>query len=364
MSEVSSIHTLDARNNISLELARQYFKLSPDRVFSEIQLARNQVGEILDKKKVSYSDLKTALVPSINRREIALVFDTLSISDDWYGRDVFARLIPLFHRNSNHSILIGDYSGRNKHQPQLLGALEEALVVRRKVEWKHSSQFYIIYINNVSDAAVTNFDAGLRDYCGYIGYADTTFGSRFKLFLSTILVNHFIKHRNIIIQGNEDDFDSDEDFNMFAYPFEENGYICRNVPSTLFDLFLSYKIERPVVAGFETDTEFSLNAVSPQPLSLSEFSVVIEEAKLRYLHEAKAGSLARAELKSMERHEIESIIRTRMADNYIYNLSIKEEAIKFNIIMELPSINDVPVRILAALEYKPQEKVLRLITLY
>jgi hypothetical protein len=196
----------------------------------------------------------------------------MTIKSSWYGFDVMERVIPLFDRKGNHSVLLGDYLDRPDQERQLFIAFENAVQLRRDVEFQHPTQFYIVYINNLSDAMVQRFDEGLRDYPAYVGIAEMTYASTFKIYLSTMLVNSFIKHGNIILQGHEPDRADEEDVNMNGYPFEENGYSCRSISDDLFGVLLSYKIERPVFPGFESDTEFALNAISPTPMPLDDFS--------------------------------------------------------------------------------------------
>lgn len=367
MTGTRSIHTLNARGNVMLEVVRDYFNVPPEQMFNEIQALRNSVEEALALKGISYDDLKTALVPDRKRKEMALVFDTLAIDDNWYGMEVAKRLIPLFRHDSNHSVLAGDYLDHGADQSLLLEVMSEAVNLTRSVEYKHSTQFYIIYINNLTDAMMAHIHEGLRGWEGYVGYADTTYGSRFKTFLSTMLVNAFIKHRRVIIQGHEDDVPNTEDVNMVGYPFEDFGYTCRSVQSQLEGTLLSYKIERPVFPGFESDTEFSLNAISPNPQPLDAFSIEVEDAKLDYVKTAKAGSIAKAGLERITAVELAALLKAKLSASYIYNMSFDatHDVAKFNVIIELPHpTTGNRVRLLAAMDYQPDGRKLRLITLY
>jgi hypothetical protein len=333
----------------------------------EIQGLRRLVEEALAEKGISYDKLKSALVPDRKRREIALVFDTLSIKSNWYGNDVFERIIPLFDKRSNHSILVGDYLDHQGQADQLFEAFEEAVQLRRDVEFRHPTQFYIVYLNNLTEAMVRRFDEGLLGYPAYVGYADMTYTSHFKIYLSTMLVNLGIKHGSVIIQPHEPDRPNTEDVNMCGYPFEEHGFICRSVSSDLEGVLLSYKIERPVFPGFEVDTEFALNAISLDPMDLDDFEIEVDDAKLAYIKTQKAGSIERSGLEPITSKELAELIRGKISGNYIYNLASDEErgVTKFNIILEVQSrIGPQPTRLLAALEYQPDRKRLRLITLF
>lgn len=76
MSAPKSLHTLNARDHVMLQVMRDHFKLSADQMFREIQGLRHTVEETSAQKDISYDKLKSALVPDQHRREIALVFDS------------------------------------------------------------------------------------------------------------------------------------------------------------------------------------------------------------------------------------------------------------------------------------------------
>ncbi len=366
----TSIHTLDARDNSMLEVVRDYFQLGPDRMLTEIRAVLAQTEQILMSKGIRYADLKTALVPNPKKREIAMVFDTARIPDGWYGFPIHTRIIPLLPKSSNHSVLAGDYLGDHEHQESLYHMLAGNINLARDLDYRHSSQFYFVYLNNLTDRMVASFHTGLFGYEPYVGFVDLTFSSSLKTYVSMILVNHCLKHRGYIIMGHEDDRDSGEDVNMNGYPYEDSGFICRSLPSYLFDLFLSYKIERPVFRGFETDTEFSLNAINPDPMPLFDFGIRVDAAKSDYLLTSKTGSLKRTGLIESVHGELEARIREKISSNYIYNLCHDDQhgTTKFDILLELQpsdaSSASSPIRTMVALEYIPAERCLRLITLH
>jgi hypothetical protein len=269
-------------------------------------------------------------------------------------------------------MLAGDYIGNEKMQEKLYRMFSDEInfASNAEVEYLHSSQFYFVYFNNITDTAIASLHTGLSKYKPYVGFADTTFSSPLKTYISTILVNIGIKHRNFIIMGHEDDVDNNENINMSAYPYEENGFICKSLQSSLFELFLSYKIERPVFPGFETDTEFSLNAVNPTIMPLSNLSIRVDTEKFEYLLKNKTGSLKRAGLIESTPKKLETLIQEKISSNYLYNLSHDKQhgTTKFDILLELQIKDDSSVistiKIMVALEYIPDEKCLRLITLY
>ena len=361
------IFTLEARGNIMLEVVQSYFSLDSVQMLREISMSFSKMLEILKAKQIDYSSLKNALVPRPDRNEAAFVFDTTRIKSHWYGLDVFNHVLPSLDENAIHSILCGDLIGDNNLQDRLYDAFNREVLLARSCTWSHSSQFFIVYINNLSAQMLSKLKAALSQYAGYVGWVDCYGPSFLKTYFSLTLCNSFLKSKRIIIQGHEDDRDDMEDVNMVGYPFDKYGYTCKSFQSMYNDLFLHYKIERAVYPGFESDTLFSLNAISSTIVPLNDCEVEIEDAKLQYLHTKKAGSMKKAGLLSLTREEVQAKIRERLADNYIFNMAYTEEhkTMKFNTILNIvPADTKQLVKLTASLEYKPVEKRVRLITLF
>lgn len=364
---METIFTIDARDNCMLEVMTDYFKLNHNQVFNEINGMFRQVVEVLKKKEVNYSELKKCLTPNTDRCEIVFVFDTKQIKASFYGYEVFKKLIPLFDRRSSHSVLCGDYIGENNRQEKLYQEFASSIILLKNCDYIHSSQFFFVYLNNISDEMLKNFNDGLRNYSPYIGFIDVSYSSFMKTYISMTLCNSFIKNKNVIIMGHEDDRDESEDVNMRGYPFEENGYRCISLSSSLFEVFLSYKIERQVFPGFSRDTEFGINSISKSVLAIEDFSIHIDGKKLTYLFENKVGKLKKAGLIRFTSKELEDLIRQKISSNYIYNLTHikKHGTTKFNIIIEkyAEDIDEI-VKLTISLEYMPSSKKLRLITMF
>ena len=84
-----TIFTLNARSNALLSVTRDELKSQPSRMFDLIQEMLADIEAILLRKGIDYRELKTALVPSTNRREIALIFDSTLVKATWYGGQIF-----------------------------------------------------------------------------------------------------------------------------------------------------------------------------------------------------------------------------------------------------------------------------------
>ena len=363
---IGPIFTLDARGHVFLEVAKAYFNLNEKQILHLIRDAFDGLKEALAIKNIEYSDLKSALIPSAKRNEIVFVFDTSRIEAEWYGLEVFRKILPLFDRESNHSVLTGDLLGENQVQSQLRDCLKNDLAAVREYEFHHSTQFYLVHINNLSDRMSCSFRNGLIDYEPFIGTLDFNTLTYLKFQVSFTLPSSFIKNRNVIIQPHPDDLDDSENENTCGYPFEEFGFELRSLKSLYYGLFLSYKIERPIIPG-ETDNLFALNAISEEPVVFADCDIQLDEDKLDYLKAAKGESLKRAGFENLSAKEIEKAIREKLNGNYLFNLEFNDQydVVKFNILLEIksPQTEDF-IKLLLALEYLADDKTLRVITMY
>lgn len=359
-----TIYTLNARGNMLLEITKEYFQLNDEIMHSEITKMFNTLNNILKSKNLEYSKLKKCLIPQSDRKEIGLIFDTSKIKNNWYGKEIFNNIIPLFDEKSSHSILCGDYIGTNENQKMLYYHFFKEIRQLKDIEYKHSTQFYIVYINNLSNQRFNHFIENLKEVQSFIGYFNLTNQSPIKSLLSTMLINIFIKQDKNIIMSHEDDRNNNEDINILGYEFEESNFIIKSIQESYYGVFLSYKIEREIIKGFECDLNFSLNSMSSL---ISKIEIIeINEDKLEYLKTEKTGKLEIANLITYSKEELIDIIQSKINSNYIYNMTVSKEhnVLKFVIIIELLNKVSKTIKITIVFEYIPKEKKLRVITLY
>lgn len=347
-----------------LETMRSYFKLSPKQMRQEIAALHKQTIEVLRKKGIDYGSLRSGLAPVLNRHEAAFIFDSSEIKSSWYGREVFARLLPLLEPASTQSVLCGDLLGRD--QDFIFEVLRESLVLARSLNFRHGTLLFAVYLNNLSEASLSRMHSELSSCPAYVGHIPTTFGTRAKTYLSTCLANVGLKVQRQMVLGHEDDRSNSENMNLVGLPFEDAGYRVLSLQESLEGIFLSFKIERPVFPGFEADSQISLNAISEDVLSLQDCEVYIEPAKHGYLLTEKAGKLQKARLADFSREELQAVIQKKLGANYIYNMDFLEEhdVMKFSLMIEIEREEGYPTRLAAAFEYLPMDRRVRLITLH
>lgn len=347
-----------------LEVMRDYFNLDSNVMHREIQAMHVEVIKALAKKSIQYADLKSALVPATDRHEAGFIFDSNEICSSWYGREVAQLILPLLDKQSTQSVLCGDLLGDD--QKIIFKVLNEFMVLARSFDFVHGTLLYCVYVNNLSDATLQRLHEGLSEHRAYLGYIPATFQTFGKTYLSTTLVNSYLKYGSTVLMGHEDDRPDEENVNMAGYPFEEFGYQVRSIQGTQFDVFLGFKVERAVYPGFEVDTEMSLNAVSRHIVPLEDCTLELDDAKFGYLRSAKLGKLQKAGLDHLDRDQLAALVKEKITASYIYNLAFLEDynVVKFNVILEAPREDGGhPTRFVAALEYKPENRVLRVITL-
>lgn len=363
---MTTIFTLNSRGNVFLEAIRDHFKIPAVRMRREIVEMHRAVVQVLSKKGIEYAHLRNGLVPQMDKHEAAFIFDSTEVASGLYGPEAIQRLLPLLESNSTQSLLVGDLIAEDRHQRLVAEILQESMVWARGFTFRHSVLLYAVYVNGLSEASIARLHRGLADWPAYLGFVPTTFMSRAKLLLSTTLTSFVLKHRRTLIMGHEDDRDNAENINITLYPLESSGHRIVSLQGLYFSLFLAYKIERPMMSGFEADTELALNAVSDEVALFGDFQVDLDERKFQYLLKEKQGKLKKAGLGEADREQVSQAIQTRLSSNYIYNLTYLEEhdVVKFNLMLEIPHQDGYPTRLTAVLEYLPGDRSLRVITLH
>jgi hypothetical protein len=361
----TTIHTIQARDNVMLEVTRGYLGLTSQQMLIEIQRIAANLEELLRGAGVSYAKLRAALTPTVDREEVCLLFDWQEAGGGFYGAKIGDHVLELLNGKRSHSVLEGDLIISNP--TRLKEAIASTIVPSRSSPLADPGHIFGVYVNNLTERMVNDLHFGLSSYAAYIGHIRCTYASWLKTYLSVTLMNRYVLHERKIILGHEDDLEGVGNYNVIGYPFEDRGFRVVSVPGYLFGLLLSYKIERPVLPGAEADTELSLNAITSDVRDIRRFEVLVEEAKVAYLRREKAGSLSRGGLEGVSASELATIIRARVEKNYFYNLSYNAEhdTAKFNVMIEVPAASaGQRHRLMVSLEYKPTVGTLRLVTMY
>jgi hypothetical protein len=312
-----SIHTVEARDNAMLDVTFENPEGRGEEIRREIAMVLDMAIKQLSDRGVEYAKLRTALTPQVDKRELALLFDS-AVMKSWYGGEAAEAVLPHLDRKSNHSILHGDILF--KDLDVLLAALNAEGEFWRETSIPVSHQLYVVYITNLSDGGFERLVDGVRSSRGAIGYVDCTYAGVTKTILSTCIGTQYVKVGSVFVNSHPFDADEDAKENAAGWPLAEHGYSYCSIADLYFDLFLQYKVESVFPGSAFNDGHFSLAAVTgiwadPRTLPLS-----VDEGKRKYLEGKKGGSLAKAGLSGLSAEEIASKIREKIAANYIYNL--------------------------------------------
>ena len=362
-----SIHTIDSRNHVMLEVLRDHFTWSDERTFKEIQLLHKDLVTILAKKGIDYIKLRSALTPQGSKHEAAFLFNSSLVGSSRYGKELVEYFISILKSEANHCILTGDLRDANDEFARAL--LQSSAVAEKGLSFSHPCFVFVIYINNLNDKGAMQLHQSLKEHPAYLGYVPCTYASLTKTFISTCVGNRFIKYKRMVIMGHEDDAPNSDDRNLLLYDFKRLGYTVKSLQSNYTGIFLSYKIERMFLEDSDADLEIGLSATSQKTTPLLNCDVLIEENKFKHYLQAssKGGILTNAGLGSLTKTELEEAIRKKLRSNYIYNLEWRDEPSyklsKFNIMLEFSRECGHPQRMTVALAYRPEQEEVKVVTI-
>lgn len=362
---MGKIWTVNARDTVLFDLVVENLGLSHVDLGPELRGLHAQLVDMLATKGVAYADLRAPLVPHTTTTDLALIFDIPMVGSNAYGLAIAREILPLVDRGWSGSILEGDLIHRN--QDRAFDLINSSFDLVREADIADTSDLFCVYLSNLSNARVEQLVGGLASYRPFIGSLRANSSSPVKDWLSLRLVNSYVKHRDTFINMHEDDRDGALEVNMKWWPLKESGYRVVSVPASLyFDPFLSYKIERAVYSGFESDTIVGLSAVSTDPQTFDGFTVYVDPKKIGYLRgETKAGLIGAAGLADATAADIEFKIAAKVDQSYVYELEHLDEhgVTKFNVVVEFEVAGrSAPVRLVAAMAYEPALRRLRFVT--
>lgn len=361
-----TIFSIEARGNILLPMTRDHLGLDGPQMNAEIWRLFTLTKRILERKGIDYTKLKSGLVPATKKLEVAFLFDTRRIESFSYGHECMGSLLPLLEPEATLSVLVGDMIANDTRTAiRILRHIFAELIPCNEFDFDaHPGFIFVIYVTNISETRLKAIHDGLTPYHPYIGFVETTYTTPLKYYFSTILSNLFLKHKKTIIVAHEGDRPNREDINITPYLLEKFGYDVRSLQDPFFGVFLTYKIERPVIPDFVEDTEIALNALSNHVLPLESLRVWMTDEKYNYL--ITNGKLARTSLAKLGKDGLEELISSKIQQSYIYQLRVRpsHQVSTFTIMLEgHHDGGKKPFRIEASLHYCPEDQTLRVVTM-
>jgi len=192
-------------------------------------------------------------------------------------------------KDSTYSVLIGDYIDILREvkdsQKMLFQNLKESIELVNETLFRYSNQYFIVYINSITDGQLSSIIGGLKEYEAFTGYAFLRTDSKFKSYLSYIISDLCVKNKNTVICSHPSDLDDNTNINQKGYHFEENGFRLKSINEDYYGTFLSYKIE--TILPDPEDVSFSFNALFPRFDSMEKLALDIPEGKWGYINDEK-----------------------------------------------------------------------------
>lgn len=363
------VYTFDTRDLVVWDILKNYYHYNRNQIFNEINaIFRPMVNRLTD-IGVPYEKLKNVLIPQKDKLEICFIFDSMKIDNCCYGTTVFKTFIPLLSGIKKVAMFYGDLIGGDsqREQQKIRGLLEQNVKLNTSLDYKHSSQYFLVFLNNITNDKLSKIGNALKELKYYVGYLDLTFSSHLKDIVASTIAQGCIFYNGIVIMPTDEVEDDTNPRNYSMIEFEKYNYTIRNINQIAYSSFLSFKIQRRYYKFDNDDQVFSLNTVVKEPMLIDKYDILIEEKKYSYLLKEKFGVLSIAGLESLEIDQLRDIIRENINTNYIFNMEYNHdfECLKFNTFIDLYSkINSNRQKYILSFEVLNDSKELRLITMY
>jgi len=361
------IFTFNARNNILWDCIQDSFKLDEQIMYQEIVYYFDIVCKQLQKNGIQYNELKNILVPAHDKLDICFIFDsTKTLNEVCYGNEVLNSMLPEILKIEKVAVFCGDIIGGDSKEAQqnIKISLQRHLPHVNFDNYGLSNQYYVIYLNNINEITKNNIDISMKHTPSYVGYIDMTFSSFLKDVISFSVVQNFFKFKNKICISTPM-YEYTDPKLYFSFDFSKYNINIIQIEDVYYDSFLTYKIERSYYDFDNRDQKFSFNAVIQTPDIISDYKIIIEDAKLGYLKEKKLGSLKVVGIDLLTKEDLIKTLQAKINTNYVFNMQFSSNfnCLKFATLIEI-SNGLKKKKYLVVFEVKREEKELRLITMY
>lgn len=362
-------HSLNARDASYLPLIFSMGGNDPQQFRDDLQQDGSFMRDQLLTRGVQYDDLKNALVPTANGRQVAFIYNWWEHMSFNYAIAFMNELLPTLRRDLNSSVLSGDLLDFTEASMPIY-ALNDALIRPTKrpgstPDWRTQ---YCVYFSNLRDADVEAFHRTLSEDGRYGGYLDVTFGGVIRDYLASTLAPRWILHKNRVIlgHGSDEPFVGDEDPVGFDLP--KYGYEVVSTIDSIHSGYLSYKIESLSASRSNGDRVLSLAAATGEFVDVETAEVFVDPPKIdRYLlrDESKLRLMTSIGLQDIDANGLASVIREKLLQNYIYNMRFATDGTPtFAISGEFEKPDGSMARRLLALKYDSKEKRIALVSMY
>ncbi|MCZ4328124.1 hypothetical protein [Brachybacterium paraconglomeratum] len=368
--EPFTIHSLNNYTNVGLTSFAGAFELQPHAVRAMLFGGYLSVESQLEAGGIKYGSLKGALVPNNSRYEAAFMFDRTRIANDSYGLHVARQWIPALmqHGPVKTALSAGDLIGLSSDL--ISQQLDEHLVHSRPSYQAPSHHFYVVHMTNLSKHQLEKLDLSLSESLNaYVGYIGTTIWK--PVMAGMLLPQVGLRAGEKVITEQIEG----EGPNPAGYPFEEYGLRPMGVDDILYATYLDHRLDNGVPEWAAQDSGFGLTVLGgdQQPAATSE--LLIDDGRVRHLHEKHGHSLNRAQLDGLDREVLAAEIQGKIARGLVYDLRFRlgtrngklapeNDAMMYSVQVEFPKSDGTIRRYQVGLKYRADLHTSEITTFY
>ncbi len=359
------IYSINVKHNIMFEVMKEHFALTSQQIFNEVNSYFKEFNTLLNIAEIDYSSLKKCLVPSSDKKEICLVFDTLLIEECYYGAKIINNLLPLFDKNKSYNVIFGDLLSdtKCKHTNKILDEMCRACNIERVDEHHFTNRYFLVYINNLCNTDFDKFANKLKSLPYFVGYADMTYSSIFKAHVSVSIGSGFVLLKNTVICPHEPDLEEVLNVNIYGFDFQNNEYNLISLSSDYYSVFLDYLID-PSLPNIPIDKSYKnlMADIIGHHCNLNEFCIDLPDGKVQYLISEKNID-NRLENPDDLKATIIQLVANSIKRNIFYELNF--DKIEFGVIMFNVYIDINPhTKLTCGVKYNIESKNFEIITMF
>lgn len=365
-----TIHVLNNYTDMSFGVLAEHLNLTSTQVGAVIRAEHRRVVEQLTAVGVEYLALRNALVPQPGRHEVAFIIDSTQARNGLYGYSMADTWLPIVRSvgSVKTAIRIGDII--DLPTDVVWAELEEKLVGPTDFPRLHCSEYFVVYLTNLSTNQLRNLHETLTvATTAYLGYVDCSVWTPLKAGL--LLPQVGLRVGNTIVTGSDEEGTP----NSYGYPFTEAGFDVVGISGELYGPFLGHRLDNGVSYRADQDSSLSLTAIGGNLNPAASTTITIDENRITYLGTGHGTSLTKAGLAQLGKDRVEQAIEERLYKGLIYNIRFNDiytdgiptpefNALMYSIQVEFPDLTGIMKRYQVGLKYTPESHTSEVVTFF
>ncbi len=364
MKTLRTMHTLSTEH-VYIDAVSEYERWTPEGERAEIWRNLDLLVAQLESLGIKYDELRNALCPRQDKREVCLMFDSIVLEKTYgdYAYGASKSILPLLPAKLKTAIRHGDLISANRRSDvDYLASTYPHLCLD---EVMATDQIYCVHLSNLSPGNRDAIELGLRDTPGFVGVVDVTLQSPLKNLVSGTLTANLLKVGATYVSAHYDEIEPKEG------TYEGNWDLGRtrtvSVFEVLFGQYLTYKIQRSSGGALDRKEALLLTSLAAnysRKIS-SKIDVSITDRKLDYLRMAKGANLKNMGLSHVTSEQLCSLVLDKARHHYLYGLRLLENGdLLCSTLIELERAGSDSYRAEIGLRLQPDDNTFYITTFY